>query len=979
MRVPLYLRVTDRPIFAWYHAPDAGFRDEGVVICQPIGHEYISAHRSMRHLADRLASEGLPVLRFDYDGTGNSSGSDGEGDRVAAWLESIRQAMQALRDRSGCRRISLVGLRMGATLAALVAREVDVSSLVLWAPCVHGRSYVREMKALAATGARVHDGPSIPDLEAGGFVWSEATQSAVSAINLKMTFPRARRVLIASRDDLPENGALGESWSAAGLDVEQRTLPGYSDMLAAPHHTRVPSEAIATIVQWLVTGLPWHASSPTGGRDRGSEALSRTCVADGVRETILQFGRDDGTFGVLSHPARDISRETPTVIISNAGSTHHVGPGDLYVQLARALARAGVSSFRVDLPGLGDSVAGGTAENDPYPACASAVMDSAIDALGRHTGATSFVIMGICSGAHTALHAALDLPDQPIVEAVLINPLTFHYVPGMPLDPQGPEVRTPARRFREGIRRVALSSAPLQTVVDAATSVVRTIRRTRAEWRPWRRSRELDGQLRRLAAAGRKVTFVFSQFDPGHDLLMSEAGRAVQQLARQGGVRLFTIKHANHTFDASGPRGELIRSLVSHLTERYMQKPVPAASRIRLSNFAAQFGCGGTERQFLNLSLGLDAGRFDSEYGCMSRWGQLVTELQDRGIPVHEYPIRNLYGFTARYQQWRLARHLRRKGIQVVHAYNFYSNFFAIPAAWLAGVPVIIASIRDRGVYLTTAQRHAQRYVCKLADCVLVNAESIREWLVSDGYDPEKIVVIPNGIDLARFEAPRAAHIRHEFGWPDHAPVVAMVARLNPKKGVEDFIDAAALVTRAHPDARFLIVGEGQVSNHGAFHEDTPYLQSIQDRIARHGLVHTLCLTGYRSDVPALLAETTVSVLPSHSEGLSNTLLESMASGVPVVATRVGGTPEAIEDGVTGLLVPPADPPTLAAAIARVLSDDQLAARLGAAGRRRVHDRYAMERMVHATEQLYLDLLTQSAAGRGWRSGQQVEFRTLKG
>jgi L-malate glycosyltransferase len=393
----------------------------------------------------------------------------------------------------------------------------------------------------------------------------------------------------------------------------------------------------------------------------------------------------------------------------------------------------------------------------------------------------------------------------------------------------------------------------------------------------------------------------------------------------------------------------------------------PAADRIRLLTFVTGFGCGGTERQFVNLGHALNAQRFALEYGCITRWGQLLNEVSDPEIPLREYPIRGLFSAGALYQQLRLARHLGRRRIQILHAYNFYSNVFAIPSAWLAGVPVIIASIRDRGVYLTNAQRHAQRHICRLADCVLVNAESIKEWLVGDGYDPSNIIVIRNGIDLPRFEAARVTGTRQALGIPDEAPIVALVARLNSKKGVEDFIDAAAIISWNRPDVRFLIVGAGHVAHRGTFTEDIGYRQTLVDRAKRLGLQDRVLLTGYRADVPALLAEAAISVLPSHSEGLSNTLLESMASGIPVVATRVGGTPEAVEHGVTGLLVPPSDPQSLAESIGRLLSDAKFAARIGAAGRQSVRDRFGMDRMVHATEQLYLDLLIRRATVPGWR------------
>lgn len=383
--------------------------------------------------------------------------------------------------------------------------------------------------------------------------------------------------------------------------------------------------------------------------------------------------------------------------------------------------------------------------------------------------------------------------------------------------------------------------------------------------------------------------------------------------------------------------------------------------------FVTLFGFGGTERQFVELGLALDSKRFALEYACMRRWGHFLEELSQRSIPLSEYPIRCLFGGGALCQQLRLARHIGRHRIQIVHSCNFYSNAFAVPAAWLAGAPVIIASIRDRGVHLTAMQRHVQRLVCRLADRVLVSAESIKEWLIGDGYDPSTIVVIRNGVDLPKVAGPRRPDVRGELGIAEGVPIVAMRGRFNAKKGIEDFIDAAAILSWSRPDACFLIVGEGHEAAPGTCLEDTVSRQRILDRIRRLRLEGKVRLTGYHADAAALLSEMSISVLPSLSEGLSNELLEAMAAGVPVVATRVGGTPEAVEHGETGLLVPPSDPQGLAAAIARLLEDPELAAHLGAAGRQLVRGRFSMDRMVHATEQLYLDLLVQKAARPGWR------------
>jgi glycosyltransferase involved in cell wall biosynthesis len=398
-----------------------------------------------------------------------------------------------------------------------------------------------------------------------------------------------------------------------------------------------------------------------------------------------------------------------------------------------------------------------------------------------------------------------------------------------------------------------------------------------------------------------------------------------------------------------------------------------AGHRIKLIKFVALFGCGGTERQFVNLGLSLDRDRFDLRFACMKRWGHFLSEVVDQGIPVREYPISRFASARCVAQQLRLAREIAAHHIEIVHAYNFYGNVFAVPAAKLASAPVIIAAIRDQGAYLTARQKAVQRHVCRLADCVLVNAAAIRDWLVDEGYDPRKIVVIRNGINLARFPAGCSADdLRRQIGFPAGVPVAASVSRLNRTKGLEHFLDAAALVSRDHPDLHVLIVGEGMTTRDGKVAPDDAYQSSLVERAKRLGLGQRIVFTGYRDDVPALLSQVSMSVLPSLTEGLSNVVLESMAAGVPVVATSVGGTPEVIEEGRTGLLVPPADPAALARAMTHLLNEPGLAAHMGRSGRRVIEEKFSMQQMVRNTEQLYSDLLAKRRTERKRKWGTRV-------
>lgn len=399
-----------------------------------------------------------------------------------------------------------------------------------------------------------------------------------------------------------------------------------------------------------------------------------------------------------------------------------------------------------------------------------------------------------------------------------------------------------------------------------------------------------------------------------------------------------------------------------------LQRAFPGPDSLRLKKVVTGFFTGGTELQVLNLARNLDRQAFDLSFACLDHDGDHLPAFEALGAPIEEYRFSRLYHPNCFRQQLRLAAQLRRERIQVLHSYNFYSTVFAVPAARLAGVPVVLASIRDQGVYLSAAQKKLQRLVCGLADRVLVNSDSIHDWLAGQGLREDRITVLKNGIDLTRYPvAPPPSGIRDELDIPAEAPIVVLMARLNPQKGLAEFIQAAARISPQHPEARFLVVGASLKSEDGVISEEHEYRDELRALTESLGMTDRLIFTGLRDDTPAVLAEATLSVLPSHSEGLSNTLLESMAAGVPMVATRVGGNPELVKEGVNGLLVPVKSPEDLADAMHSLLSDPARRRRMGAAARRMAEDAHSLPRVVARLQQLYRDQLAQSRRSMAWR------------
>lgn len=581
IRTPMWFGPADRPLFGWCHTPASGARRAlAVAVCPPLGIEYFNSYRSLRYLADRLAQSGVAAVRFDYDGTGNSAGRDEDPNRVSAWVSSVLAAIAWLRTNPDVGHVGLVGVRMGATLAALAAEAVDVSSLALWAPCVRGAAYVRELKALERiAGTEVAGADASGDFEAGGCITTLDTQREIARIDLRQTSPRSARILIGARDDRPEPDELTDIWAGPARAVAVRALTGLPDMMALPHRARVPGAAIEAIVDWITADPRAVDAPPDADQAQVHAAIGDSAIGgyraeasiDGVSESWVQSGDGGSLFGVLSEPVGGAAKSAPLVVLSNAGATHHVGPGRLHVQLARALSRAGLRCLRLDLPGLGDSDGGAMDRAaDPYVGGASAVIRAAIDAVPRAAEPPAPVIaMGLCSGAHTAFHAALELEGDAIAEAVLINPLVFYYTPGMSLDePDASGLSW--RHHAPSLGRLRTWSRLRQLDRTTLAKLARALRGLRA--RSLSRAaprRDLTADLERVTARGTALTFVFSRFDPGYGLLMSTAGQAARRLVQAGQATVSVVDGANHTFDRRGPREQMITSLVDHLTGRY--------------------------------------------------------------------------------------------------------------------------------------------------------------------------------------------------------------------------------------------------------------------------------------------------------------------------------------------------------------------------------------------------------------------------
>ena len=352
---------------------------------------------------------------------------------------------------------------------------------------------------------------------------------------------------------------------------------------------------------------------------------------------------------------------------------------------------------------------------------------------------------------------------------------------------------------------------------------------------------------------------------------------------------------------------------------------------------------GGTERQFVELARSLKSGRCAVHLGCIQRRGSFLDGPGLDGFDeLHQFGLGgSLYGPQSIRSRWRLMRHLRKSEIAVAHAFDFYANLTLIPAAKLARVPVVIGSHRQLGDLLTPAQFYAQLTMFRWCDRVVCNSRAAADRLLQAGLPGRKLVVVGNGLPPEAFAETspaltRAAGILR----------VGMIARMNASyKNHHEFLRAAALLGRKFPNVEFVLVGDG------------PLRPELELKAADLGLQGRVQFLGDRRDIAAILASIDISVVPSSSESLSNVILESMAAGVPVVATAVGGNCELSGDG-RALLVPPNDEESLAAAVERVLADAEFRSAMARRAREFALENFSIERVRRQYCELYAEVLT---------------------
>lgn len=589
-RIPFYIEMGKDVLLAWCHLPEQP-TDHAVLICPPVGHEFVNSYRGLRHLADGFAEKGVTTFRVEYQGVGDSSGLDTDPDRLDNWLKSIEQTVNFIKEKCNIQKISLLGLRMGATLASIVSNKIEIENLMCWVPVVEGRRYIREMLALQKTGENADLDVDSTTLEGGGFLITRETMNEMLSISLTKITPNAKHVFLFNTDDLPIPNQLIETWSNQNFQFTNLTLSGYADMMATPHNSKVPSYAIEEITnQFLSTkfisnqldknifyNLKNYRQTRFDCYTYATSAKESMDAGGGfpITEFLCQIPNTP-LFGILSLPLLRDTESKPTVLLLNAGSVHRIGPNRNYIYITRQLLSLGFKVFRLDFLGIGDSIHPNLSkENNPYMPEALDNIKQTICYLKDNYKTNDVILIGICSGAYSSFQFALHESEETLHEIIPINPLAFYWKEGMSLDYSPADYYFDWNSYQESMRHkkrwIKLLKDPKRVLETIKTTINVILIKVSAIFKPLvnrfkrligaKEIEDLAWDLKAIVAKNIRVKFIFADTDPGYQLLVEGAGKTVEKLINEKKIEIEFVPKANHNFSSHLGRIQLLKKL----------------------------------------------------------------------------------------------------------------------------------------------------------------------------------------------------------------------------------------------------------------------------------------------------------------------------------------------------------------------------------------------------------------------------------
>lgn len=595
MAYPVVFGEEGHQLAGWFHPPAvlAGqTRDCVVVMCNPIGYDAICTHRHYRVLARQLADSGFAVLRYDHHGTGDSAGTDEDPERFPSWIAGVATAVAFGKQASGANRVSLFGVRMGATLALAAAMDTRLAdSLVAWATFPSGSLYLREMRVLrqmrdadSTTPPVVHDAGADLGEEAAGYLFTASTIAELGGLNLlASTAMPAPNVLLLARDDVPVNDKLARHLVKIGCEVEQPGATGYAAMMFDTFDAVVPTEAFAVIAGWLDQQHPLQDVPSFNATVTVPRLIAGTRGAESdVVESPVSFGPGGQFFGIVSESLQPQGTRGKTgIVLVNVGSNHHIGPNRMYVSQARTFASLGFVALRMDIGGVGESPASsGRQDNHLYARHSVGDVQEAVRFLREQRQVEQVVLIGVCSGAYLSFHTAI--ADPSISSIILINPQTFTWREGdsLKLKMSG-EIKS-IKFYRQQLlnletwKRLIKGRVNASYIIGGITRILKkrlavTLADTLDREGPSTDPTKLNvrGSFRKLLKQGMNVFLLYSASDGGLPEMGTQLGRHASSMRKFENFKFECVDGADHTFTPLWAQRRLLDMLTQHLMRLY--------------------------------------------------------------------------------------------------------------------------------------------------------------------------------------------------------------------------------------------------------------------------------------------------------------------------------------------------------------------------------------------------------------------------
>ncbi len=554
-----WLNISDiDEVFYWLHQPSTPkISSLGVVIVGPFGPEYMHCHRSVKWLAIRLADAGIQTIRFDHVGMGNSSGELHQANIFDRWVNTPVSFKNFMLDKLQVKEVVFVGIRSGALILSNILKNERVSAAVYWYPYTRGKVYLRDLQLIDKM--LKNESHSEDLIEGGGYPLAVDCQHSLNSLNTMENNININQLLLIESSKLLANKKLA-GYLADQCNLQQLSLAGLTDMIKQASESIVPTDNLDEICNWIC--------SLEQGPYLNQEKID--CATDGFEcETFSEKTlclSEGSIFGVLCEPRNEYQK---ILLLVNAGSSHHVGPNRMNVDLARLAAKNNIASYRFDLNHLGDSkTLSCLSSNNPYQ---KSSIDDILKVIDFFTAnyQQKIILAGLCSGAHNFFHAALASNSVTIEQLVIINPLTFYWKEGQSItEPEDNQGIIKEKYYNEQVfsikkwLKLLISPKKILSVMKYLTSKFRGKLRSGFSKIGIVVKSQLETDLRRLKNRNINISFLYSDGDPGYKILLNQAPIFVIKNRTTTALTIKEIKNADHTFSSIQSRADLNDALL---------------------------------------------------------------------------------------------------------------------------------------------------------------------------------------------------------------------------------------------------------------------------------------------------------------------------------------------------------------------------------------------------------------------------------